>query len=169
MSAPALSVEVSDRSGWAGLDVARWGSVAEETLHGEGVSRGHLDLLFVTTAEMADMNERFMGHDGPTDVLSFPLDTPPADGLGDAPDAKPEDGEMPLHLGDVVICPEVAQAQAVDHCGHFEAELTLLVVHGVLHILGHDHAEEGDRAVMVSREVAHLTRYGLDHPEPVIS
>lgn len=178
MSESALTVEVSDRSGWAGIDIDHWSRIGEETLRHEGVELGSLDLLFVTAEEMADLNRQFMGHHGPTDVLSFPLDLPPSwpgpstdgissdDGTDSALPAQ-VDKMVPVHLGDVVVCPEVAQTQAQNHCGHFESELTLLVVHGILHILGHDHGEEDERTVMVAHEMAHLARYGLDHPEPV--
>ncbi len=94
---------------------------------------------------MADLNAEHMGEDGPTDVLSFPIDGPEAgaDGL----------------LGDVVVCPAVARRNAPDHAGTYDDEVALLVVHGVLHVLGHDHAEPDAASVMRDREVAHLQRF----------
>ncbi|MET0159656.1 MAG: rRNA maturation RNase YbeY, partial [Acidimicrobiales bacterium] len=86
------------------------------------------------------------GHDGPTDVLSFSIDGPGA-GPGGL-------------LGDVVVCPAVARRNAPDHAGTYEDEVALLVVHGVLHVLGHDHAEPDEAAVMRQREVTHLERFG---------
>jgi probable rRNA maturation factor len=99
----------------------------------------------VDEAAMAELNQEHMGHEGPTDVLSFPIDGPAAgpDGL----------------LGDVVVCPSVARRQAPEHAGTYEDELALLVVHGVLHVLGHDHAEDDEAAVMREREAAHLQRF----------
>ncbi len=132
------------------------------TLLGEGVTSGVLDLVAVDVDDMAALNVEHMGHDGPTDVLSFPLD---ADDVlaGLAPD----DGTgPPIHLGDIVICPEVARRQAPEHCGSIEAELALLVIHGVLHILGHDHAEPEETAVMQARERHHLGLLGHRHPGP---
>ncbi|MEL6986005.1 MAG: rRNA maturation RNase YbeY, partial [Actinomycetota bacterium] len=67
---------------------------------------------------------------------------------------------------DIVICPEVARRQAPEHCGSIEAELALLVIHGVLHILGHDHAEPEETAVMQARERHHLGLLGHRHPGP---
>lgn len=128
-----------------------------DTLVDEGVEHGHLDLMFVDSAEMESMNVEHMGHDGPTDVLSFPMDA-------DEPDVDPGDGPA-RHLGDLVLCPSVAVAQASEHAGTVEAEFTLLAVHGVLHILGHDHAEPDETKRMIDREVLHLRRHGFAHPE----
>ena len=97
-----------------------------------------------------------MGHEGPTDVLSFPMDS--EDDVLDMVD------DMPLHLGDIVICPDVAAQQAPEHCGTVDAELSLLIIHGVLHILGHDHVELEETAVMQDRERHHLLSLGIAHP-----
>lgn len=140
------------------VDVARWVEVAESTLRGERAPAGNLDLIFVDEATMAELNREHMGGDGPTDVLSFPLDAE-LDDLEFDLDAGP-----PVHLGDVVVCEPIAERQAPDHAGTVEAELTLLVVHGVLHVLGHDHAEPEETVVMQARERLHLDRYGYPHP-----
>lgn len=165
-----LTVDVANRSEVSEVDVERWARVAVETLVAEQVDGGHLDLTFIDADEMAELNRIHMGHDGPTDVLSFPLDADDermrGDGFQSGLDGDHSD-VPPVLLGDVVICPVVAIDQAAEHCGDPETELTLLVVHGVLHILGHDHAEPIDEAVMVERETAHLQRYGLTHPGPV--
>lgn len=102
--------------------------------------QAELSILLVDEATMADYHERFMGLPGPTDVLSFPMDElrPPNDG-----------DEPPLGLlGDVVLCPTVTAAQAVEHDRTPEAEADYLLVHGILHLLGHDHAEPEEKAVM---------------------
>ncbi len=152
-------VRGTDETGAGFPELDRLVDLARTTLVGEGVTTGHLDLLAVDRDEMAALNAEHMGHDGPTDVLSFPLD---ADEALAAPG--PADGP-PLHLGDVVICPEVARAQAPEHCGSEEAELSLLVIHGVLHVLGHDHAEPDERDRMWARERHHLAAIGHTHPE----
>ena len=109
----------------------------------EGVSGdAELSLLFVDEEAIAELNGRFMDADGPTDVLAFPIDDPVV--AGRWPDAgtagpdrdDPEPGDLPLLLGDVVVCPAVAQRQAPAHAGSYDDELALLVVHGVLHVLG---------------------------------
>jgi probable rRNA maturation factor len=100
-----------------------------------------------------------MGKSGPTDVLSFPLDDDTdADGLAGA--------DVPVLLGDVVICPAVAAEQAPDHAGTLDDELALLVVHGILHVLGHDHAEPAETAEMRAAELAHLERFHWGGPAP---
>ncbi len=155
-------------AGVATLD--RWVELAARTLTGEGVSAGRLDLIFVDSEEMAALNEAHMGQPGPTDVLSFPLDGWADDdtgGVAEGADPEPPEAQdrPPLHLGDVVVCPEVATGQAAGHCGTVEAELALLVIHGVLHVLGHDHAEPEETAVMRDRERHHLAGLGLGHPD----
>jgi len=126
------------------VDVDRWRRLATDVLAAEDEA-GELNLLFVDEAAMAELNQGHMDHEGPTDVLSFPIDGP-----GAGPDGL---------LGDVVVCPAVARRNASDHAGTYEDELALLVVHGVLHVLGHDHAEDDEAAVMREREVAHLERF----------
>ena len=108
-----------------------------------------MNLLFVDEAAIATLNEEHLGERGPTDVLSFPLDFPLDSGAGSGVAA-------PLLVGDVVVCPEVAARNAPQHAGTTDDELALLVVHGVLHLLGHDHAEVDERARMQQRERALL-------------
>ena len=111
-----------------------------------------LSLLFVDETSIAELNERFMGSEGPTDVLAFPIDADAV--LGGCPTrsrsgpdrADPDPDELPLLLGDVVICPAVAARNAPDHAGTLDDELALLVVHGVLHVLGRDHADADEAA-----------------------
>lgn len=126
------------------VDVDRWAELATAVLTAEGEA-GELNLLFVDESAMAVLNQEHMGQEGPTDVLSFPIDGP-----GAGPDGL---------LGDVVVCPAVARRNAADHAGSYADELALLVVHGVLHVLGHDHAEDDEAAVMRAAEVAHLARF----------
>ncbi len=126
------------------VEVGRWADLATAVLAAEGEA-GELNLLFVDAAAMAVLNQEHMGHEGPTDVLSFPIDGP-----GAGPEGL---------LGDVVVCPVVARRNAPTHAGTYEDELALLVVHGVLHVLGHDHAEADEAAVMRAAEAAHLERF----------
>lgn len=122
------NVVVSNRQDRA-LDEAALALVAERTLEQEGRWGVELSLSFVTPEEIEELHVRYMDEPGPTDVLSFPLDE---DGL----------------LGDVVVCPAVAEGNNPD----VESELRLLVVHGVLHLLGYDHEEEDERAEMWARQ-----------------
>jgi probable rRNA maturation factor len=112
-------------------------AVAERTLIEEGRDRGELSLSLVTPEEMADLHVRYMGEEGPTDVLSFPMD------------------EEWL-LGDVIVCP----AEAARNNPDLPAELRLLVSHGVLHILGYDHDEEEGRRVMWAKQAEYSGNVG---------
>ena len=124
------------------IDQARWAALAEASLAERGIAGGELNVLFVDEDEMADLHEQHMGGHAPTDVLSFPIDADELDHLV---------GETVL-LGDVVVCPAYAQRQAAENGVAFDDELALLVVHGVLHILGMDHAEPDEAAEMHAAE-----------------
>jgi probable rRNA maturation factor len=103
--------------------------LAQRTLSAEGVGPVELSVSLVDTEEMSGLHRRFLGEPVATDVLSFTMDE---EGL----------------LGDVVICPEVAASQNEDP----EAELRLLLVHGILHLLGYDHQDELERRDMWERQ-----------------
>jgi probable rRNA maturation factor len=90
-------------------------------------------------------------------VLAFPIDDPVEAAATDADTSTP--GPGPLLLGDVVVCPAVAERQAPEHATTYDDELALLVVHGVLHVLGHDHADVGETALMRAREREMLQRF----------
>jgi probable rRNA maturation factor len=146
------------------LDLERWQRLALDVLRDEGV-RGlaELSLLFVGELEMTELNESYMEKQGSTDVLAFPIDGTEvtqlviSGGATRGPDRAPIDpGDLPLLLGDVVICPAVAVRQAPEHAGTLDDELALLVVHGILHVLGRDHAEPDEAAEMRARELALL-------------
>jgi probable rRNA maturation factor len=137
------------------VDVMRWVRLAQLVLHEERVAAEmELSVIFVDVATIVDLNERYLDGIGPTDVLAFPLDEAPPPGPG-----APDDLEVPLVLGDVVVCPEVARTQAEAGGRSFDEELALLVVHGVLHLLGYDHAEPDDEAAMQRREAEILDRW----------
>jgi len=127
-------VLVSDRQSEP-LDGDGLVELARITLVGEGVPRSELSVSFVTAEEMADLHATYLGAEGPTDVLSFPLEGSDEDGV--------------RILGDVVIAPAVAAANRPQDP---PAELRLLLVHGILHLLGHDHEEEADRAEMWAKQ-----------------
>ena len=105
-----------------------------------------LSIAVVDLAEMTELNQRYRGMEGPTDVLSFGCDDPCA---------VVADGE-PVTLGDVVIAPEVAQAQAAEYGHTVEEELNLLLVHGVLHLLGYDHEKSARAAKAMALREAEL-------------
>jgi probable rRNA maturation factor len=133
------------------VEATRWAELAREVLVAEGIGGpSELTLGFVSESEMAELNHQWMGEDGPTDVLSWPIDA--------GGDPSPLPG-VPLLLGDVMICPAVARRYATAAGRPIDDELALLVVHGVLHVLGHDHATAAEEAAMQAREAAHLTHF----------
>jgi probable rRNA maturation factor len=111
-------------------------------------------LQLVEPEEMAALNAQHLGHEGPTDVLSFPIDGDP---IGASADGRPD--QPPWMLGDIVICPQVASDNAPAHAGTYEDELALLVVHGLLHLLGMDHAAADEQVAMQTREREVLERF----------
>ncbi len=120
------------------VDGERLRDLAAHVLTDRGVPAGmELNVLCVDADAMTELNVAHMGADRPTDVLAFPLDAP-----GEALAGEPS------ILGDVVLCPEIAARQASEHGVSEAAELELLLVHGILHLLGHDHAEEDERREM---------------------
>jgi probable rRNA maturation factor len=133
------------------LDLNRWVQLARDALLDEGIASGELTLLFVDEQTIADLHDVHMGDSEPTDVLSFPLDA-------EAAIAASID-DVPLLLGDVVVCPAVAARNAPEHSGTFTDEIALLIVHGVLHVLGHDHADPQEEQKMRARELELLERY----------
>lgn len=148
------------------VDLARWVDLAGKVLDDAGVrGEAELSLVFVDEGVMADLNKRFMDAEGPTDVLAFPIDDPidggrwPDSGSTGPDREPPEIAELPMLLGDVVVCPAVAARQAPEHAGSYDDELALLVVHGVLHVLGMDHADPEAAAVMQARERELLDRH----------
>jgi probable rRNA maturation factor len=100
-----------------------------------------LAISLVDVAEMAALHEQWLDLPGPTDVLSFPMDQLRVPEPGGAP-------AEPGVLGDVVLCPQVAAEQGAAAGHGTMAELELLLTHGILHLLGHDHAEPEEHAVM---------------------
>ena len=131
-----ISVEVENRSG---VEVDEEGAVelAGRVLRAEGIDEGELGLAFVAQEEMRALKRDHLGIDEATDVLSFPID-----GRDELPEG------VPRALGDVVLCPQVAKAQARAAGHSFEEELLLLTTHGILHLLGFDHAEPEEEKEM---------------------
>jgi len=127
-----MSVLVSNRQE-SPVDEAALAALAERTLAAEGHPDVELSLSFVGEVEMTNLHVRYLKEPGPTDVLSFPMNE---DGL----------------LGDVVVCPKEAARNNAD----VAAELRLLVVHGVLHLLGYDHEDEDERRAMWAKQDAYV-------------
>jgi len=128
--------------------IRRWASAAAGREHG-----GELTVRIVGEAESALLNETYRGKSGPTNVLSFPADVPPL------PDA---DELMPL--GDLVICAPVVEREALEQRKTVVEHFAHLVVHGTLHLIGHDHEEDAEARIMEDREREVLAAFGFDDP-----
>lgn len=124
------------------VDHDRLSAIASHTLESEDVDdSAELSVLFVSAAHMRRLNAHFAGDDYATDVLAFPM----------MDDDEEEEEAGPL-LGDVVVCPQVAQRNA-ERIGHsLDDELTVLIVHGTLHLLGYDHQGPKDKEAMEQRQ-----------------
>lgn len=135
-----MSVEVSNESG-AEVDEAEFAALGRYVLDAMHVHpQADLFVRLVDTETMTDLHVRWMDEPGPTDVLSFPMDE-----LRPGREGEPAG---PGVLGDVVLCPEVAATQA-RAAGHSAAEeMLLLTTHGILHLLGYDHAEPEEEKEM---------------------
>ena len=142
-----LSIEVVNLTRLA-LEPGEVALLVAGVLSDEGVSAGELGVRFVGARRMRGLNRDFLGHDEVTDVLSFPLE-------GDDDEKEPAAGppahaEPPRLLGDVVVCPTRAAAQARGAGVPLAREIATLLVHGTLHVLGYDH--ETDAGEMATRQ-----------------
>lgn len=156
-AAADATVVTSDEQADADVDADRWCTLAAAVLAAEA-QVGELTLTFVDRDEIAALNAEHLGREGPTDVLSFPLDASVAIAAAVS--------DQPRLLGDVVICPAVAAANVATHTGSYDDEVALLVVHGILHVLGHDHADADDSRRMRRRELELLEAHHWHGPAP---
>ncbi len=164
-----MTVEVfaADEQSAHPVDAMRLVRLAKAVLAAQGVKAdSELSVLFVDEDAMAELNKRFLGKEGPTDVLAFPIDDDDVveggrspDSLGPGNGVDPDSTDPPNLLGDVVVCPAVAARNAPNHAGTYEDEMALLVVHGVLHILGMDHVDTEEAEAMEQRERELLERF----------
>jgi probable rRNA maturation factor len=127
------------------VDRARMREVVRTVLDGEGVADHEISLAFVDNPTIHALNKRYLSHDEPTDVLSFPLSEP---------------GSRKL-AGELVIGVEVAQAQAAERGHDVQAELVLYVIHGLLHLCGYDDKTDSAAREMHERERHYLRTLGF--------
>ncbi len=117
-------------------------------------------IRIVTTAESRSLNRQYRGLDRPTNVLSFPISA-------EAATSEAQVGERPL--GDLAICARVVAREASDQKKTLAAHWAHMVVHGTLHLLGHDHEKDAEAVVMEKREKAVLKRLGFKNPYRMMS
>jgi len=147
-----MSIEIRNESG-VSVDEPALAALARYVLDEMRIHPlAELSILLVDSPTIADLNQRWMGEEGPTDVLAFPMDElrpplPGADRTDRTGSAAGDAGPVTV-LGDVVLCPEVAAEQAREAHRPVTDELEMLCTHGILHLLGFDHAEPRDHATM---------------------
>jgi probable rRNA maturation factor len=154
-----MSIEVSNESG---IDVSEEEliSVARFVIRRMNVNpAAELSMVLLDLGAMADLHMRWMDLPGPTDVMSFPMDELEPGGRPDALEPGPS------MLGDIVLCPEFAAEQAVAAGHSLGQELALLTVHGVLHLLGYDHAEPDEEKEMFALQRQLLEEWVADQVE----
>ncbi|MBD2858733.1 rRNA maturation RNase YbeY [Spongiibacter sp. KMU-158] len=127
-------------------DFANWVTVALSGLR----EQAELTIRLVDEAESQALNHQYRGKDKPTNVLSFPADLPP-------------ELELPL-LGDLVICKQVVEREAVEQHKPLQHHWAHMVIHGILHLLGFDHIEDDEAEFMEAREIALLAQLDIDNP-----
>ncbi len=156
-----MSIEIANESG-IDVDEAALAGLARHVLDEMRVHPlAELSVLLVDEPAMTELHVRWMGEEGPTDVLSFPMDElrPPQPGGTHGSERDQSDSGIPGLLGDVVICPQVAAVQA-KQSGHSAGdEIDLLCAHGILHLLGYDHADAAEHATMFGLQDRLLTSW----------
>jgi probable rRNA maturation factor len=154
-----VSIDIVNESGVT-VDEVALAAVARHSLDRMRIHPlAELSVLIVDEAAMTELHERWMGEPGPTDVLSFPMDElrPPSPVGGTSGRGGDEPGPDPALLGDIVLCPQVAAEQAKKAGHSAQAEMELLTVHGVLHLLGYDHADPEEETEMFGLQGQLLT------------
>lgn len=151
-----IATQIDENITTTGLSTEQIEQTARAVLHYEQADpAADITIVLAGDEQLRALNFQFMGIDAPTDVLSFPADL-----------VDPDSGTA--YLGDIVISVERAAAQAAAQGHSLAAEILLLVVHGVLHLLGHDHAEPEEKARMWTAQAAVIlqvtARLGLDTP-----
>jgi probable rRNA maturation factor len=132
------------------IERARMRQIVQTVLEGEDEPDAEISLAFVDNPTIHQLNQRYLKHDEPTDVLSFPLSDPGARKL----------------QGELVIGAEVAKAQAEERGHAVDAELALYVIHGILHLCGYNDHEPDDASLMSEREQHYLQLLGLPPISP---
>lgn len=142
-----IEVEINNRQTAVEADEQQIADTVRRVLRGEGVRSAVISVAVVDDPTIHRLNRQFLGHDYPTDVLSFPLDE--------------QEGRLE---GEVVVSAETAARQAERYGWPAAHELLLYLVHGSLHLAGHDDASEDQRRQMRRREAEYLAPLGLQPP-----
>lgn len=158
-----FSIEISDQQTEMVVEHSSLTSIIERVLVEEQVDRAQIGLALVNDTEIHRVNKQYLGHDYPTDVISFPLHNstyedetifPNADTLANSSDFTTIEGEL-------IVSTETAKREATAHGWSPDAELLLYVVHGLLHLCGYDDIADEERPKMRNRERELLALWGL--------
>jgi probable rRNA maturation factor len=142
---PPLRISVTDQQERYPPNFSRLRDTARTVLEGEGVQKAKVNIVLLTDAAIHDLNRRFLQHDEPTDVITFPLSNPGAATLE----------------AEILISTDTAQIAATEHGHDVESEILLYLVHGLLHLCGHDDHAPKDRKRMRAQERHYLEAMGV--------
>ncbi len=143
-----IAIEISDTQLHLKIDPAAIADLVRQTLRAEGIARASISVALVDDATIRAINRRHLDHDWPTDVISFPLSEPD------------QDGEL---SGELVVSAEMAATTAAQAGVPAWDELALYLVHGLLHLCGHDDTDTETQGAMRRREAEILARLGLSN------
>jgi probable rRNA maturation factor len=143
-----IEVEISDTQSHLRIEQAALRALVQRVLHFEGCSRASISIAIVDDEAIQRLNRTHLGHDWPTDVITFPLSGP----------------DEPALTGELVVSAETACAMAREHCMGPASELALYVVHGLLHLCGYDDRDEAAAATMQKRQREALAAAGVSSP-----
>lgn len=150
-----MTVVVEVEGDSSDLDLEQIRQWVTDVLAAEGYPEtAELSVILLSEQAMADLHTHALGKEGPTDVLSFPIENL-------RPGQVPEETGPPIVIGDVFLAPAYIRRQAEQLEVGEKDELALMVTHGVLHCLGYDHAEEAAAVVMEQKEQDLLARWGM--------
>lgn len=161
-----MTIEVFNESGYEGVNEEALINVATFALNAMDIHRdAEASIHIVDLDTIADLHVRWLDLEGPTDVMSFPMDElTPGSGRPDSPEIGP------AMLGDIVLCPEFAARQAEKARHSLGHELALLTIHGCLHLLGYDHEDPADEQEMFALQNELLAAWydsgGAYEPKP---
>jgi rRNA maturation RNase YbeY len=149
----ALQIEVRNDTRYR-VDAAAVAALARGALRAEGVTAAELGVGFIGELRMRSLNRAHLSADFVTDVLAFPLEGSGEDAAAARPGATSGDGEpVPRLLGDVVVCLKRAERQAAAGGLPLGLEAAVLLVHGILHVLGHDHETDAGQMALRQAEI----------------
>ncbi|MBA3315681.1 MAG: rRNA maturation RNase YbeY [Planctomycetota bacterium] len=157
MQRGSYHIDVTDSQSKALLDAGRLHKIAADVLSHENVASAEISVALIDGETMRELNNRHLGHDYDTDVLSFLLD---CEGPSEPSSNGPRGAGKTLD-GEVLVSTDVATRAAVDFGWSVESEVILYLVHGLLHLVGYDDLTDDEKAIMRERERYHLSRWNL--------